>query len=128
MDVNATIDVGKNLTSLLERLAQQIGTTADKVFPWYVQQAQLEGATTLIGIVVCVCISLILFAAFFRSADFSDSGFNKYAAMSLLSLGIGFVSLVAIPLEGIDAARKMMNPNYYAMKMLTQDIGRLTAR
>ena len=59
MDVNAKVDIGQNLTSLLERLAQQIGTTADKVFPWYVQQAYIEGVTTLVAVAVLLIASIV---------------------------------------------------------------------
>lgn len=41
--MNTQIDVGKDIADLLEKLAQQIGTTVDKVFPWLITQAQIEG-------------------------------------------------------------------------------------
>lgn len=30
--------------------------------------------------------------------------------------------------EGVTAVRQLMNPNYYAMTMITRDIGRLTGK
>src|SRR5687767_11456912 len=60
MDVS--VDIGKNLTSLLERLAQQIGTTVDKIYPWYVQQAYNEGVTALFGITVVFLLSVTILA------------------------------------------------------------------
>lgn len=56
MDLKASIDVGQNLTQLLEKLAKQIGTTADKVFPWYVGQSIIEGYTFF----ALLCIALII--------------------------------------------------------------------
>jgi hypothetical protein len=127
MDVN--VDVGKNLTSLLERLAEQIGTTADKVFPWYVQQAYLEGATTFVGIAFFLLLSSVLFIWSVKKADFSGGDLNnRYAIIFVASCVMSFFSLIGTAFEGIEAARKMLNPNYYAMSMLTRDVGRMVAR
>ena len=43
MDANVSIDLGKNMTMLVQQLASQIGVMADKVFPWYIKQSVLEG-------------------------------------------------------------------------------------
>jgi len=48
MEANVSVDVGQNITGLLEKLAVQMGTTVDKVFPWYVNQAYIEGCTTIL--------------------------------------------------------------------------------
>jgi hypothetical protein len=126
MDVNATIDVGKNLTSLLERLAQQIGTTADKVFPWYVQQAQLEGVTALVAVCALLVISTAILAI---SLPIAVRDGNSVAAPVAFVSGLVLLAVLGIgTFESVEAVRKISNPNYYAMKMLTQDIGRLVPR
>ena len=124
MDVKATIDVGQNLTSMLERLAQQIGTTADKVFPWYVQQAYLEGITTLVAVAVMLVVTVVALAVSLPRAMRDD---NSAAGPVAVISGILLIALLTIgSFESIGAVRQIANPNYYAMKMLTQDIGRLT--
>jgi hypothetical protein len=131
MKVEATVDVGNNLTSLLERLAQQIGTTADKVFPWYVQQAYVEGVTTLAALAIVIPALAVIFTAAVRSKHWT----GKYEEQptfpffaSIVSGVLLCVSLVIGTIEGTLAARKMMNPNYYAMGSITRDIGRLVAK
>lgn len=128
MDINATVDVGDNITGMLERLAAQLGTTAGKVFPWYVQQAYLEGVTTLYALGLFLAVSLALLAIFARSAKLSDEGPNVPALACIAGGLLLFFSVMGTALEGTDAVRKIANPNYYAMKMMTQDIGRLVRR
>jgi hypothetical protein len=123
MDYNATIDIGKNLTSLIERLAQAIGTTADRVFPWYVQQAQIEGFTTLIGFGVAIAILIPTVVIAVWRADYNSG--NVASVVSAIS---GFALALTMffgAFECTEAVRQVMNPNYYAMKMLTRDLGRL---
>ena len=128
MDINATVDVGDNITSMLERLAGQLGTTADKVFPWYVEQSVLQGWTTLIAIGAALVVFSIVFAISFPKAKFSYGQENKAMVVSIAS-GIAMsISVLAVFMEGLDAVRQIKNPNYYAMKMLTQDIGRLVRK
>ena len=121
-----SVDVGPNITSLLERLAQQIGTTADKVFPWYVQQAQIEGMTALIAILIA---AFVLVPTFFVSiSKIGGPKEDTYGPIAFISGVLLLFTLIGGTFEGVEAARKMMNPNYYAVKMLTRDIGRLSGR
>ena len=122
------IDVGPNVTSMLERLAEQIGVTADKVFPWYVQQAYLEGVTTLVTFAIIYLVLLIFGIWFWRKADFTKYDWNVTALGAII---VTFITLfVSIPasIEGVKAARQILNPNYYAMKMLTYDIGKMVGK
>jgi hypothetical protein len=129
MDVNATIDVGKNLTSLVEKLAQHIGTTADKVFPWYVQQAHNEGVTTLVAIAVVVVIVGFIFLAGVLMWVRGEKDVSEFGGFVTGLSGLALCGVFLIgSIEGVEAARKIMNPNYYAMTAITRDIGRLTAR
>lgn len=126
MDIKASVDIGDNITGLLEKLAAQIGTTADKVFPWYVQQAQLEGITCLAALGLFGLVALIIFLLNIRKADLENG--NRYAAGVVISAGLGFFVVFGFSVEGVDGVRKILNPNYYAMKMMTRDVGRLTGR
>ena len=124
--MNVSVDVGSNITSLIERLAAQIGTTADKVFPWYVQQSYIEGMTGLIAGFVGLFLALLAIGVGFRKADF-DNG-NRYAVISIAGATLLFmVSLVGL-MSGPDAVTKVMNPNYHAMKMMTRDIGKMVGK
>lgn len=120
------LDVGNNITSLIERLAAQIGTTADKVFPWYVQQAQLEGITTLVTIAVLLMVLAPAFAYSLRNAD-TQTG-EKYIFLAAgTGIALGFTCLIST-FEAPQSVRQILNPNYYAMKMMTRDIARMTGK
>lgn len=130
MKVEATVDVGGNLTSLVERLAQQIGTTADKVFPWYVEQAYLHGVTTLVAIAVALIVFGSLFAV---SARFPWVKGNHDAPTPALFIGLASGAALAITvvltfIDGPRSVRQIMNPHFYAMQTLAEDIGRMRGR
>jgi hypothetical protein len=124
MDVN--VDIGKNLTSLLEKLAQQIGMTTEQIFPWYVQQAYVEGVTGLAGLGLGICIFSVVLIFSHKKADW-DNG-NGHAWASLVSIfGLAAVLLFSC-VGGMTSVRKMMNPNFYAMQEITIHIGRLAGK
>jgi hypothetical protein len=131
MKVEATVDIGGNLTSLLERLAQQIGTTADKVFPWYVQQAYVEGVSTLLALAVVVPILVVIVSLATRKPMWTGKYENEPTIALFVSAAAGAMLLFTViigTIESVDAVRKVMNPNYYAMKMITRDLGQLVAK
>ena len=126
MEVTAKVDVGENLTSLLERLAQQIGTTADKVFPWYVEQAYLQGVTTLVVLVFALVLFGVVFVLALRKADWNEGGIA--AVLSIVSGVALLITLGGALLSGPIQVRKMMNPNFYAIQMIVEDIGKMRGR
>lgn len=128
MKVEASVDIGSNLTSLLERLAQQIGTTVDKVYPWYVQQAYLEGVTTIVAILAFIVVCAVAFGFGLRWAMKAHDFHEGHAAACVIPAIALAATLLIAALEGTTAVRKIMNPNFYAMQMLTADIGRLTGK
>lgn len=123
MDVN--VDIGGNLTTLLQQLAQQIGTTVDKIYPWYVQQAYVEGLTTLVMVVVLFFVFGVALIVSLANLKNNDDVYGPIAFISGMALAI---TLSIGTFEGVDAARKLMNPNYYAMQKLTVHVGNLTRK
>ncbi len=130
MDINATIDVGDNITGMLEKIAGQLGTTADKVFPWYVQQASIEGWTALAFLTIAILIFLPTFLVSIRMAKSPEreDGPNASFFVCIVAGCILFFTFLLGGMEGTEAVRKIMNPNYYAMKMMTRDIGNLVRK
>lgn len=118
-----TVDVGNNIASLVERLAQQIGTTADQVFPWYVHQAYLQGVTSLASMLLALVIAVAVFVPSFRRADFDEG--NRATVLSVISGGIILLSLATCFVTGPQQVRKMLNPQFYAVTMLAEDIGKM---
>lgn len=126
MDVS--VDIGGNLTSLVERLAQQIGVTAEQVFPWYVQQAYIEGCVFLIlfAAILVLAISLFTWGAFRFDKEGFGNALPSASFFLLLAGGLMLFGLLMSAATGLSSAiTKVANPNYHAMKMLTRDIGKL---
>jgi len=73
------IDVGHNIVNLVTGLANQIGTTADKVFPWYVQQQYIEGVffVTILALIFFVSVFSCLFS--WKGADFEHGNTKSNA-------------------------------------------------
>ena len=123
--MNATIDVGSNLTALLERLAAQVGTTADKIFPWYVQQQVIEGWVAA-GISTIVAVAAVLLLRHFKTADFERGNHSAvYAVIGCVLAGtLTLVTLVTAP----HTISKILNPEFHAMRDLSHDVGRLVGK
>lgn len=121
--VKASLDVGENVTALLEKLAHQIGTTADQVFPWYVKQSVLEGWLFLACISAAVIVALTIFIPSFKKADFGTE--NKYAIFAAIS-GMILSIVILVLLMGVSwAVTSISNPNYHAIKAIVADLSKL---
>ena len=75
MDI--TLDVGSEISSLLQKLADQIGVTVAQIFPWYVQQAWLEGVLFVALLLSFWAIFIPLFSVAAKRADFNNG--NVYS-------------------------------------------------
>ncbi|MFA5208235.1 MAG: hypothetical protein WC428_06360 [Candidatus Paceibacterota bacterium] len=118
-----SIDVGDNITRLLEKLAAQIGVTADKIFPWYVKQAIIEGYAGIIIWAVMTTIFTVLFGVLFKK---SGGGRNGESHLSVLLI-VGIVLLLCIAYTPLLSAwiSKILNPEYAATTRLLAQIARL---
>ena len=122
MEANVSVDVGQNITGLLEKLATQIGTTVDKVFPWYVQQVYIEGWTTILLTILFLFVGIMFLLICYKITDkFQEEN------IGILFGGAGgciiFLVLLIGVIESGKAISQIMNPNYHAMKMITKDVG-----
>lgn len=120
---SVAVDIGENLTKLLEQLAKQVGTTADKVFPWYVQQQVLEGWASLCVHTAFLFVGLLMLVLSFRKSDF-DNG-NRYVFVLCAGGVMLFITTLSIALNAVDIVTQINNPHYGAMKAMTGDLARL---
>lgn len=127
MDVNAKIDVGDNITVLLEKLAAQIGTTADKVFPWYVKQQVLEGYIWMSLSLSALFLGAILAIASWGKADFDGPG-NRYSMLAGFGVVLFVFGFIFSVFGAQGAITQIINPNYYALKSMTSDMAKLIGK
>ena len=122
--MQTTVDIGNNLASLISQLAAQIGTTTDKVFPWYVQQQLIEGWVFLCMMGALLVISLILLAGIGKVDSHSGKGMPRVIVGGLVG---GFVFMACIANLNT-AVAQVLNPQYGAMKAMARDIGQMRGR
>ncbi|MEN6474377.1 MAG: hypothetical protein ABFD81_10210 [Syntrophaceae bacterium] len=127
MDANVTLDLGKNMTGLVEKLAATIGTTAQQIFPWYVKQQVISSITEGCIIVSLMVLSLALLMHSLPRADFDDAH-NGNSAACVFS-GIFLVaSVVAAMVAGPSIIAAIINPEYAAMRQLINDLSMLAGK
>ena len=117
------VDIGQNIADLVTGLAQQIGTTADKVFPWYVQQQYIEGVffVVVIALIIFISASLCLFSV--KGADFENG--NTKAVVFIAAGVIGALAIFVFILGGRHAISQIINPNYHAVHCMLKDFSNL---
>jgi hypothetical protein len=122
---NASVDIGKNLTHLMEKLAQQIGTTVDKIFPWYVKQEVVNAYTFLFISVTAVIISLFVFLYFKKKSVFCEEEWNMPATLTIIS-GCCFLTAILILVFNFQGAvTSIINPEYNSLHNIIADMTKL---
>lgn len=116
INVNASLDIGKNIQGILEQLAAKIGTTVEQVWPWIVRQQSIEAWTYIIVFSSALLLCLVFFViGFWNLEKGKDDVFEGITAVSMFCcLVVAFVSIFVF----IANVPKLMNPEYYALKEL----------
>jgi hypothetical protein len=137
MDVNATVDIGKNTKDLLEQggekvmkliesLAKSLGMTVKEIFPYYVKQAAVKGNLKITffsiaeAILFVLAVVLALMCLYLMKRDKDDyAGVAGVAAVIMLALFvIGIIGgIFFVP----DWVAMTKNPEYYAIQNIVQD-------
>ena len=125
MEIDTTIDIGKNMTELLEKLAVNIGTTADKIFPWYLNQQLIEGILFIIILLSLSIICLSVAYIFHKKSDYSKNYWQFTEYVALVSFIFGVLFCFSLAAGSTTAISQIFNPEYYAFKILTKDLSRL---
>lgn len=126
MDANVTLDVGKNITGLIQQLAAQIGVTADKIFPLYVKQTIITGYTHLSLTLILFFIPLILGAFLYKKADF-DNG-NGPCVIFIICCIVLVLDIISLVFGLPTMIGQINNPEYFATQELIHDISMLAAK
>lgn len=124
MKIEASVDVGTNIAKLIEQLAHQLGTTADKVYPWYVKQQVIEGITSLTILVTLSLIFIPMFIWGYRKS----LGDDDYVALTCMAGVVMFVVFLVVIFCGPGIASQIYNPDYHAIQALMRDAGKLIGK
>jgi len=123
MDTNITIDAGKNLLVLLDKLAEASGVTAAKLYPLYesriIAHAWAELAAYSISIVLL--LACCLGAVYYSSKGKSDATIALLVAVSILS---GLI-LICVSVEAViyfpDIIVNITSPGPKAINQMIMD-------
>lgn len=124
MDVKASVDIGKNLTTLLEQLAKQIGTTADKIFPWYVSQSIIEGYTFFFLLLVAFSTGGVFLLLSSKNPKYSDVNQDNPTVWLFVMIA-GYILLFSGLIALFAAEEELFDPEFHAMKQLARQLGGL---
>jgi len=124
------VDMGDNFTKLFQQLANQIGTTVDKIFPWFVKQQIIEGWCGLTITTLILIVGFLLLIFNFRKRNFEESrtsyipiNFNScLVIIGWIMFGIGFL---AFSIGSTYWIGKIINPEYAAVQDLIQQLSKI---
>lgn len=144
MDVKATVDVGQNtkdlleqgggaVTRIIEELAKSLGMTIDKIFPYYVKQAVIEGYVGLIAWAGFQIVSLIIAGValklyFVFDEKSRDDARVGAATTCVISLIIFAIALIIGAVHISTWVSMIKNPEYAAIHQLINDAGKLLGK
>jgi GMP synthase-like glutamine amidotransferase len=132
MDTNVSLDLGKNFTELIEKLAQSIGTTADKVFPWYVKQEYIGGIAALtISVLALVLLGMAAVISYKRAYAFHQDEYeyrNFWEIPAIICTMAFIVALFFVCLGMPIMVTSVLNPEYGAVHAMISDIAKMTGK
>lgn len=109
------------LVPLLEKLADNLGTTSEYLFGVLVTQAPISAAGDLFAIVVILALSAITFSICLRKAKEYPNA-ERYAILAIFS-AISFVIFTIIGAASISTMLAgFFNPEYWALKEILSAI------
>jgi len=122
-DISVSADIGPNIDSALRDLAEQVGVTMDRLYPMYLQQADVQAQTYRTGfwvtIAACVLgIALIILGCAIDAEVLRMVG----AAVAIIAALILMFGLMASLGDYYMASR---NPDLWATRHLVYDAARL---
>lgn len=117
MNEQITVELGTNVTNLFEKLAAQIGTTIDKVYPLYVAQQVNEAVINMSFTLIALLITSLM--VFFSH---KKATFTKDTTIYDVVLLVGFVSMIMSAIVTVIGfpywIKQIINPEYYAISDL----------
>ncbi len=121
MDATLSVDMGEKTFKILEKLAEQIGITVDKVFPWFIKQSVIDGYCffTLIALAFILGVDLILYN---QNKATYEPEFNSNAVYATIGFIILGISILILFVGSSWAISSIINPECQALQEITKMI------
>ena len=125
-----TIDVGKNVGVLLEKLASELGTNTKYLWSVLIKQAPIEATITLIQTLLILLFGYVLFRLhkkFLRDIpDKQHSYYDEYDVALTIPMGLGCALFLILLIVAFFCLKSMitgyLNPEYWALHKVLQTI------
>ena len=105
-------DIGTQLNTVIDNLANKLGVAADKVWPMLIRQAHIDGAKYIIGFIVFGIIAAVLWAVGIHA--WRDD--NEYEGGWCLGIALSISVVWALMLVLGNWPQAVWNPEYYALQ------------
>ena len=124
--MSETIEVIKELSPIITKIANQLGVASEHIWGVLVRQAYVEGITDLMLCLVIIVLT-VCYWKFIRYAhkkicyqsekDSWDS--DILAPIYVTGAILGFIGAILFVIGMSSAVGKFLNPEYYALQILT---------
>ena len=125
MDIKASVDVGDNITKLIQQFASGIGTTADKIYPYYVKQAYFNGLASLVSFTLFITACSILALYNFKRVKDWDNEADHHNVIAVIAAVAGGIAVIIFAGDFNCIVTSIANPEYKGTHMLIEDVSRL---
>jgi hypothetical protein len=122
------IDIGENITKVLDVLSSKLGTTADHLMQVYVRQTMIEGWGFMIMSLLFIIILSVAIFFFNKKANFGVNDWNFHATIVFVCFLAAFITIIVFVCNATDAYSKIVNPEAYAFQYFTKNVGTLIGR
>jgi hypothetical protein len=117
-----TVDVGDNTINAIDKLANKLGMTGEKVYPYYVKQVKSEAIIDLLAVVSLLTILSAIIA--FSTWSLMKSKYGSNAAVAgIVAPSLLFVIVLVIGMCTLSKTiTKITNPEYAAVHQIMEDL------
>lgn len=115
--------MNEQTTKLIEQLAAKLGTTAEYLWTVLIAQARIEAIECAIVSLIFLILTLVSGLTFFycRKKYLQDDE-DGYMAGQIFSSVIGVFCVIPAIMYGVGIVTPMMNPEYWALKQILNQI------
>ena len=114
---------GEKISNAIEQLAAQIGVGVDHFWPLFVKQQMIDGWINLLTPIILILVSSVYLVL--TRNKWEDKTKDDISWQGVGGIIIGFVLAISIVfsfVHGTTAVKQIINPEYYAIKEITEMI------
>ena len=110
---------GSKLDQYIGVIAEKAGVATDYFWPIFVRQQLIEGYSMLILLFAILLITILMFRMGFKNIDSKKDNCKCGIGFGIAAV-FSFILLVTVPANGVMSVEKVLNPEYFAVKSITE--------